>query len=89
MGNLTVGVFPLSTGVVPFARELLLTGATVILCANLRPALNDVTIDELKVICGQIADIDPVWKSAAEGGRIELLDSAHGSPCLDLSRMNK
>ncbi|XP_022647683.1 pantothenate kinase 4-like [Varroa destructor] len=81
--------FDLVLGVIPFARELLKCQQTsVILCANSRPALNDVTIEELKIISPQIAVVDQLWRQAVEEGRVELVDSGQGSPCLDLTRIN-
>lgn len=80
----------LVSGVIPFARELLKNEeTTLILCANLRPALNDVTIEELRIISAEIAAVDGVWQRGTEQNRIVLLDSGQGSPCLDLTRINR
>ncbi|OQR70041.1 pantothenate kinase 4-like [Tropilaelaps mercedesae] len=81
--------YDLILGVIPFARELLKLGATVILCSNLRPVLNDVTIQELRDISEKVAKLDAVWMNASQSGKLELLDSGQGSPCLDLSRINR
>ena len=42
-------------GVLPFVEEMLHRGSTVLLCANSRPILNDVTYAELSFILGQVA----------------------------------
>lgn len=76
-------------GVVPFARELVRRGTRVLLCANARPVLNDVTYDELRLLAEQIALMCPVWNQALRDGRIKLQDSGQSSPCLDLARIKR
>ena len=44
-------------GVLPFVEEMLRRGTTVLLCANSRPILNDVTYAELSYILGQVIKI--------------------------------
>ena len=44
-------------GVLPFVEEMLRRGTTVLLCANSRPILNDVTYAELSYILGQVIEI--------------------------------
>jgi type II pantothenate kinase len=86
-------------GVLPFVEELLRRGSTIILCANSRPILNDVTYAELSSIlgqvelrtvdslaCAQVADISPTIGGALESGLLVARDSGQGSPCLDLAR---
>lgn len=75
-------------GVLPFARELLSRGTKVILCANSKPALNDVTFQELLVIINKVGNISPDLKEAFEEERLLVMDSGQSSPCLDLSRLN-
>jgi hypothetical protein len=43
-------------GVLPFAEEMLRRGSTVILCANSKPVLNDVTYAELILLLQQVTD---------------------------------
>jgi type II pantothenate kinase len=42
-------------GVVPFAEEMLRRGSSVILCANSKPVLNDVTYAELVLLLQQVS----------------------------------
>jgi len=76
-------------GVIPFVEEMLRRESSVILCANSRPILNDVTYAELSLLLGQLSEISPVIKSGLDSGRLVARDSGQGSPCLDLARMNR
>uniref|UniRef100_A0A915ITW2 4'-phosphopantetheine phosphatase n=1 Tax=Romanomermis culicivorax TaxID=13658 RepID=A0A915ITW2_ROMCU len=82
--------FDLILGVFPFARELLKRGtkARVILCANSRPALNDVTFNELDAVTGRIATMCPIIKDSLANESLFVAESGQGSPCLDLSRLD-
>jgi len=56
----------------------------VVLCANSRPALNDVTYNELTILARRVADISEVISAALIEGRLLVMESGQGSPCLDL-----
>jgi len=56
----------------------------VVLCANSRPALNDVTYNELTILARRVADISDVVSTALTEGRLLVMESGQGSPCLDL-----
>ena len=56
----------------------------MILCANSKPALNDVTYSELVLLLEQAAVINPELGRAVEEGRLWVMDSGQASPCLDL-----
>jgi len=71
-------------GVFPFVRELLSRGTQVILCANSRPALNDVTYNELSVLAKRVAAISEKVNQALIDDRLLIMESGQGSPCLDL-----
>ncbi|KAH8008911.1 hypothetical protein HPB51_007567 [Rhipicephalus microplus] len=72
-------------GVLPFARELISRGTKVLLCANTRPALNDVTHQELQILVQRVADgVCPKMREALVQGHLQVLDSGQSSPCLDL-----
>ncbi|XP_022246842.1 pantothenate kinase 4-like isoform X1 [Limulus polyphemus] len=75
-------------GVMPFARELIRRGTKVILCANSKPALNDVTVQELNVLMPRIGAVCDDIQQAFTEGSLVVVDSGQGSPCLDLSRLN-
>ena len=73
---------------VPMVEEMLRRGTRVILCANTKPILNDVTYAELSLLLGQVARISEVISASLESGRLVARDSGQGSPCLDLARLN-
>jgi len=76
-------------GIVPFVRELLRRKTKVMMCANSRPSLNDVTYCELCVLMKQIACISTDIAQALADNQLILMDSGQGSPCLDLSRLQE
>ena len=66
-------------GIVPFARLLAQRGLSVVLAANERPSLNDMTVAELRAI----------WPALAESGDlgdadITLVSTGTGEPLIDL-----
>ena len=68
---------------------MLRRGTRVLLCANTRPILNDVTYAELSLLLGQVSKMSPVISEALDTGMLVARDSGQGSPCLDLARMNQ
>jgi len=56
----------------------------VILCANSKPALNDVTHGELVLLLEQAALLDKDLARALDEARLCVMDSGQASPCLDL-----
>ena len=60
----------------------------MILCANSRPILNDVTYAELSLLLGQVSRMSQVVSEALQSGMLVARDSGQGSPCLDLARMH-
>ncbi|XP_053403677.1 4'-phosphopantetheine phosphatase-like [Mercenaria mercenaria] len=71
-------------GMFPFARDLLKSGTKVIICANSKPTLNDVTYQELVILVKRVAQICPLIGQAALKGQLVVMASGQGSPCLDL-----
>ncbi|KAI0214222.1 4'-phosphopantetheine phosphatase [Lamellibrachia satsuma] len=71
-------------GVFPFVRELLNRGTQVILCANSRPALNDVTYNELTILTKRVAAMSHDVEHALQQGQLLVMESGQASPCLDL-----
>merc|ERR1712241_1246128 len=67
-------------GVMPFVEELLRRGTKVLLCANNRPVLNDVTYAELELILQRVSPLSEVLSDALANGKLECLDSGQGSP---------
>lgn len=75
-------------GMIPFARYLLSRGTNVLLTANETPSLNDVTIDELRVLVDEIATWDSPIREALADGRLELVSSGNGAPLIDLAKVS-
>lgn len=75
-------------GMIPFARDLVARGTTVVLAANTEPSLNDVTHDELIVLLDQIAEVDPVIREQRTDGRLRTVESGNWAPLIDLSRVS-
>lgn len=76
--------FDIVLGILPLAREMLRQGATVILCANSAPALNDVTHSELVALLRKVAAICPIVSKGLDDGTFKSMETAQGGPCLDL-----
>lgn len=56
----------------------------VMLCANSKPALNDVTYSELVLLVERAAAVCPVLAKAVDESSLWVMDSGQASPCLDL-----
>jgi len=76
-------------GVIPFVQFLLGRGTEVILCANNRPVLNDVTYAELVTLVQRASKYSPVIEEALSEGKLTCANSGQSSACLDLSRLSK
>ena len=76
-------------GILPFVEEMLGMGSEVVLAANSRPALNDITHQELRLLMDQIEPMAPNIAAARARGRIRVVENGVGSPCLDLSRVSQ
>ena len=59
----------------------------VILCANSRPALNDVVYNELTVLTKRVAAVSEVINNALGQGQLLVMESGQGSPCLDFRQV--
>ena len=67
-------------GVMPLARELLRGGAEVILAANSRPAINDITCKELIDVIDAAAKICPFIKAAWDLGLLNRAGNSRVPP---------
>ncbi len=74
-------------GMIPFARHLLQRGTRVILTANPKPSLNDITISELDELITRIATFDDTLAQARRDGRLTLVSSGNDAPLIDLTRI--
>ena len=76
-------------GMLPFARELLRQGTSVILAANATPSLNDITIDELAAIVTRVIGWDATLRKSLASGKLELVSSGNGLPLIDLTQVSE
>jgi len=74
-------------GCLSLVRWFLARGSRVTLAANSRPALNDVTADELETLLERAAELDAVLAEAGAAGRLGVVGTGNTAPLIDLSRL--
>jgi len=72
-------------GVMPFVRELALGGVQIVLAANEKPSLNDVTADETAAIVERLAPVDADLAALIEAQMFEVVSTGNDLPLIDLS----
>ena len=79
-------------GVIPFVRELARGGTRIVLAANSKPALNDITAVELVELLDELRPLDPTLDrlvskahGESESACISVVASGCTSPLIDLS----
>ncbi len=72
-------------GVMPLARELALAGTKIVLAANERPSLNDVTADETVTVVEDLAAADEDLATLITAGMFEVVSSGSGGTLIDFS----
>lgn len=70
-------------GILPLVRELLLRNTKVLLCANTKPALNDVTYEELQEVVKQCCTECKIINDAYDTGMLQVFGNEQNGPCLD------
>ncbi|KAL4443034.1 hypothetical protein ABPG77_008525 [Micractinium sp. CCAP 211/92] len=75
-------------GMLPLARELLRTGAAVIIAANSQPSINDITAAELDALLPQVCAADAVLCKAVSTRRLQVVPNGSGLPVIDLSKVS-
>jgi len=75
-------------GVLPFCRELLRRGVSVILAANSSPSLNDVTYAELLPLLQRIANVCSDVGLFLSSGKLSAVPSGNILPVIDLSKVS-
>lgn len=70
------------------AREFLKLGSTVILSANSKPALNDVTHVECQQYFNHAGQMCSVIEEALTNKRLMFYESGGTGPCLDLANLH-
>ena len=76
-------------GAVPLVREIARAGTPVVLAANSRPALNDITHDELVRLLDDLAGADPVLAELRARERITTVATGTGVALIDLSEIGE
>lgn len=74
-------------GVIPFVRELLRRGTNVLLCANSKPSLNDITVDELTKVIAECSKLCTIIREAIKLKNLRIFSNGQIGPCLDLRRL--
>jgi len=75
-------------GCLPFAKYLAERGAVIVLAANSRPSLNDITFAETQQMLNQIASLDPALAELIQQGKLITVPSGTGAPLIDLSEIS-
>ena len=75
-------------GAIPFARELAGRGVRVLLAANTRPALNDITAEELGALLPRLINLDTTLADLVRHNRVAIVASGCGSPLVDLADLS-
>ena len=83
-------------GMLPLCRELLRGGAEVVLAANERPSINDVTARELRALLPRVAEAERarhvfnenVFQRALDTNTLVVVSSGSDLPVIDLSRVS-
>lgn len=71
-------------GALPLARYLAEQGCHVVLAANDHPALNDILVDELKVVLASAAEADRRLAAHLKSGVIRVVGTGCDCPLIDL-----
>lgn len=74
-------------GVLPLARWMTARGARVTLLANAAPALNDITVDELRGVLSEAAAIDAPLRRAWQSQRLAVVSTGSATPLIDLTQL--
>ena len=71
----------------PLARELLQRGTAVVLAANSRPSINDITAEELRDVVARTAAQDRVLARALDEEALKVVPSGNDLPVIDLRKV--
>lgn len=75
-------------GVIPLARQLAMNGTQIILAANERPSLNDMTADETIIVLDQLAGLDADLQVLIKANMIQIVSTGNDVPLIDLSEVS-
>ena len=60
----------------------------MLLCANSKAAINDITYEELLLVIKKAVSLNETINDAFKSKRLLVIETGSTSPCLDLSRIN-
>jgi len=75
-------------GVMPLVRQLASHGSEIVLAANERPSLNDLTADETVDLVQQLAAVDDELASYLHARLFEVVSTGNDIPLIDLSEVS-
>jgi len=75
-------------GVMPLVREMALGGTQIVLAANERPTLNDITADETVETVQRLAEMDPDLAALIQAQMFEVVSTGNDIPLIDLSEVS-
>lgn len=81
--------FDIVLGVLPFVRELLLRKSKVILVANSRPSLNDVTYVELLELIVDASKHCEIIDKSYKNGSLLIRENGQSGVCLNFLTLSK
>jgi len=74
-------------GVMPLARQLASHGTQIVLAANEKPSLNDITVDETIQLVEALTEADDELASYLAAGLFEVVSTGNDIPLIDLSEV--
>ncbi len=75
-------------GCIPLARQLAIWGSRVVIAANDRPSLNDVTVPELHRVLQELSERDSTLRRLLRTDRIAAIGTGNEAPLIDLSKIS-
>ncbi|MFH1419275.1 MAG: ARMT1-like domain-containing protein [Planctomycetota bacterium] len=75
-------------GVLPLVRHLIRSDIRVVLAANTKPALNDITASELISLLEECRRIDPRLDECVRQAQVTVVASGCGEPLIDLTNLS-
>jgi type II pantothenate kinase len=75
-------------GIFPLARWLAQRGTRIVLVANDEPALNDITVSELRCLTADLAEREPILKQLVSRSLLTIAGSGGGTPLIDLRHVS-
>src|SRR5208283_3302788 len=76
-------------GVLPFCRLLARRGMRVLIAANELPALNDITVGEIRGLLPRLQAVDPTLEALVRAGRLVPISSGNTIPLIDLREISE